>query len=139
VNSLAAMQARAFDASMFIAFMQARLERRSAVETFLAERFRPEMKPAVEAWLKLDPLNNSAAPPSPFRMAEYAQVETAEAGRQEELSATREKTVPWKSWGHCLSGRQWGTARGDDRGGGGSWNFFTHARTARALRISLGG
>jgi len=86
VNSLAAMQARTFDASMFISYMQARLERNTSLEAFLAERFRPEMKPAVEAWLKLDPLNNSAAPPTPFRMAEYAQKETAEVARQEEIA-----------------------------------------------------
>jgi len=87
VNSLAAVQMRAFDASMFIAYMQARIERSKELEAFLAQRFRPEMKPAVEAWLKLDPLNNPAAPPSPFRMAEYAQKETAEVARQEELAA----------------------------------------------------
>ena len=87
VNSLAAVQWRAFDASMFIAYMQARLERNNALEAFLVQRFRPEMKPAVEAWLKLDPLNNPAAPPSPFRMAEYAQTETAEVARQEDLAA----------------------------------------------------
>ena len=87
VNSLAAMQLRAFDASMFIAYMQARFERNIEMEAFLAQRFRPEMKPAVEAWLKLDPLNNPAAPPSPFRMAEYAQKETVEVARQEELAA----------------------------------------------------
>lgn len=87
VNSLAAMQWRAFDASLFIAYMQARLEHGSALEAFLGQRFRPEMKPAVEAWLKLDPLNNPDAPPSPFRMAEYAQKETAEVARQEEIAA----------------------------------------------------
>jgi hypothetical protein len=53
------------------------------------------MKPAVEAWLKLDPLNNPAAPPSPFRMAEYVQKETTEVARLEEvankaMAATRE-------------------------------------------------
>jgi hypothetical protein len=87
VNALAAMQLRAFDASMFIAFMQARLETNIAMEAFLAQRFRPEMKPAVTAWLQLDPLSNPAAPSSPFRMAEYAQKETAEVARQEELAA----------------------------------------------------
>jgi hypothetical protein len=87
VNSLAAVQARTFDASMFIAFMQARFERNSTLEAFLAQRFRPDMKPAVEAWLKLDPLNNPAGPPSPFRMAEYALAETAEVARQAELAA----------------------------------------------------
>jgi hypothetical protein len=87
VNSLAALEARSFDASMFISYMQARLEHNSALEAFLAQRFRPEMKPAVEAWLKLDPLNNPAAPLSPFRMAEYAQKETAEVARQEQITA----------------------------------------------------
>jgi len=87
VNALAAMQLRAFDASMFIAFMQARLETNAAMEAFLVQRFRPELKPAVAAWLQLDPLNNPAAPASPFRMAEYAQTETAEVARQEELAA----------------------------------------------------
>ena len=87
VNSLAAVQWRAFDASMFIAYMEARFEQNKAMEAFLFQRFRPEMKPAVEAWLKLDPLNNPSAPPSPFRMAEYAQAETAEVARQADLAA----------------------------------------------------
>jgi hypothetical protein len=87
VNSLAAMQLRAFDASMFIAYMQARFETNTGMEAFLAQRFRPEMKSAVQAWLKLDPLSNPAAPPSPFRMAEYAQAETIEVARQAELAA----------------------------------------------------
>ena len=93
VNSLAAVQARAFDASMFIAFMQARLERNSELETFLAQRFRPDMKPAMEAWLKLDPLNNPAAPLTPFRMAEYAQAETAEVAHQADLAAQAMKAA----------------------------------------------
>jgi hypothetical protein len=87
VNSLAAVQSRAFDASMFIAYMEARFERNTEMEAFLARRFRPEMKVAVEAWLKLDPLNNPAAPPSPFRMAEYSQAETAEVARQADVAA----------------------------------------------------
>jgi hypothetical protein len=87
VSSLAAVQLRAFDASMFIAFMQARLETNRAMETFLLERFRPEMKTAVDAWLKLDPLCNPAAPASPFRMAEYAQAEGDEVARQAEIAA----------------------------------------------------
>ena len=87
VHSLAAMQERAFDASMFITFMQARIEGNKALESFLGQRFRPETKPAVEAWLKLEPLNNLKAPPSPFHMAEYSQKEVAEVARQEELVA----------------------------------------------------
>jgi hypothetical protein len=66
---------------------EARFERNSALETVLLQRFRPEMKPAVDAWLKLDPLNDRSAPPSPFRLAEYAQTETAEVARQAGLAA----------------------------------------------------
>lgn len=87
VATLAAQQARVFDASMFIAYMRARLEGDQATEDFLAVRFRPEMKRAVEAWFRLDPLNDTAAPPSPLQMAEYAQPETAEADRQEAVVA----------------------------------------------------
>ncbi len=88
VNALTAVQLQAFDASMFIAFMQARIEGSHAVEAFLGQRFRPEMKTAVAAWLQLGPLTNPAAPPSPFRMAEYTQKETTETTRQEALAAT---------------------------------------------------
>jgi len=87
VNSLAALQARAFDASMFISYMEARFGSNRPMEEFLFRRFRPEMKPAVEAWLKLDPFNNPGAPPSPLHMAEYALKDNAEAARQEDLAS----------------------------------------------------
>jgi hypothetical protein len=41
VSGLAALQARAFDASMFISYMQARVEKNEKMETFLFQRFRP--------------------------------------------------------------------------------------------------
>jgi hypothetical protein len=85
--NLAALQFQAFDASMGISWMQAKHEGNERQEKFLFDRFRPEMKAAVEAWLKLDPFNNPAAPPGPLKMAEYAQPELAEAKRQEEQSA----------------------------------------------------
>src|SRR4029453_12250886 len=46
VHTLAALQARAFDASMFITYMQARMEKHESMENFLAQRFRPEMRTA---------------------------------------------------------------------------------------------
>jgi len=88
VHTIAALQERAFDAAMFLSYMQARIESNQVVEAFLAQRFRPEMKPAVEAWLKLDPVNNPAAPPSPLQMAEYAQQRTTDVARQETVAAT---------------------------------------------------
>jgi hypothetical protein len=85
--TLAALQMRAFDASMFINYMQAKHEGNTRQEQFLLNRFRPEMKKALDAWLKTDPFNNPLAPPGPFKMAEYAQPELEEAKRQDELSA----------------------------------------------------
>ncbi len=46
---------------------------------FLYLRFRDEFKPAVQAWLATDPLNNIDAPPSPFAMSEYVVAERLEA------------------------------------------------------------
>ena len=87
MKSLAAVQKRTFDATMFISYMQARLDGNRAMAEFLAPRFRPEMKAAVEAWLSLDPLHNPAAPPNPLLMTEYVLQETLEIARQEELAA----------------------------------------------------
>src|SRR5262249_58732961 len=57
-NSIEGMQARSFDATMFIHYMEARSQGRKELEELLYQRFRPEMKHAVDAWLKTDPLNN---------------------------------------------------------------------------------
>jgi len=39
--------------------------------TFLYNRFRPEFRPALDAWLADDPGTNASAPSSPFVMPEY--------------------------------------------------------------------
>ena len=75
---------RAFDASMFISYMEAKHEGNERHEKFLFTRFRPELKKAVEAWLKTDPFNNPEAPPAPFKMAEYVQSELADAKEHDE-------------------------------------------------------
>ena len=80
--TLAALQMRAFDAAMLINYLQAQTQDNQRLEKILYDRFRPEMKTAVEAWLKLDPLHDPAAPPSPFKMAEYVQQELVEAQRK---------------------------------------------------------
>jgi hypothetical protein len=87
LNLLTSMQTRVFDASMFISYMEARVSSNRPMEEFLFRRFRPEMKPAVEAWLKLDPLNNPDAPASPLHMKEYEQKEIAEITRLEAAAA----------------------------------------------------
>ncbi|WP_051325955.1 hypothetical protein [Glycomyces tenuis] len=59
---------------------------------FLYERFRPEFKPAVDAWIATQPLIDPDAPATPFEMPEYtlesdaraaSLVEEAEASTQE--------------------------------------------------------
>jgi hypothetical protein len=85
--NLAALQLQAFDASMGVSWMQAKHEGNERQEKFLFDRFRPEMKKAIVAWLTTDPFNNPSAPLGPMKMAEYVQPELAEAKRQEELAA----------------------------------------------------
>lgn len=85
--SFAALQMRAFDAAMLINYLQAQTQNNRELEQILLDRFRPEMKTAVEAWLKTDPLKSQGAPSSPFKMAEYVQKELEEAKRHEDRSA----------------------------------------------------
>ena len=47
--TLAALQMRAFDAAMLISFLQAQTQGDQRLEKILYDRFRPEMKTAVEA------------------------------------------------------------------------------------------
>jgi hypothetical protein len=86
VKTIAAVNLRAFDASMFIAYAQAHFESNRSAEAFLKQRFRPDFKPAVDAWLKLDGFNNPSAPPSPLQMTEYVQKELDEVARQQTIA-----------------------------------------------------
>jgi hypothetical protein len=84
--NMAALQSRAFDASMFISYMQAKHEGNERQETFLFNRFRPETKKAVEAWLKTEPFKDPNAPLGPFKMKEYIQPELADSRLHDERS-----------------------------------------------------
>jgi hypothetical protein len=83
---LAALQMQAFDAAMLINYLQAQTQGNQRLEKILYDRFRPEMKTAVEAWLKTDPFNDPTAPPSPFKMAQYVQNDLVEAKHRDDLS-----------------------------------------------------
>jgi len=48
------------------------------------EHFRPEFRPAFDAWVALDPLHDPAAPRSPLRMAEYQPAGFADANALEQ-------------------------------------------------------
>ncbi len=83
-RSLAALQGRAFDAQMLIAYLEIKSRGEEKLASFLHDRFRPEALKALDAWLQTDPLNNPKAPMRPFEMAEYVQPEVQEAKRLDE-------------------------------------------------------
>jgi hypothetical protein len=84
-----ALQLKALDVGMFIQYAEARSQGNKLLADFLLERFRPEMKPAVDAWLETSPLRNPDAPSSPFVMPEYRSAAQEEADRQTELAASK--------------------------------------------------
>jgi hypothetical protein len=86
---IAALQFRAFDASMFIDYLEAKSEGNESLQKLLYERFRPEMRTVMDAWLKTDPFNNPAAPSGPFKMAEYVQKELEEAKKYDDLASQK--------------------------------------------------
>ena len=93
---LAALQMQSFDAAMLINYLQAQTQGNKRLEKILYDRFRPEMKTAVEAWLKTDPFNDLTAPRTPFKMAQYVQSELVEAKHHED-SSTVEHTAAEKA------------------------------------------
>jgi hypothetical protein len=64
---------------MLTHYSDAVLKNDTKLSDFYYERFRPEMKAAVDAWLKTDPFKNPNAPLNPFRMKEYNKTYTLES------------------------------------------------------------
>lgn len=77
------------DVTVFVQYAEAISEDNAALSAFLYERFRPEMKAAVDAWLATEPLTNAGAPPSPFDMPEYRLAASEEADRLLALAEER--------------------------------------------------
>lgn len=59
------------DIALFINYVNAYAAGDEELATFYHDRFRPEARPAVDAWLATEPLRNPEAPPGPFQMPEY--------------------------------------------------------------------
>lgn len=60
------------DVITFTNWLEATSVENQALADFYRSRFREEFKPAFEAWLSLKPLDNPAAPSSPFAMEAYS-------------------------------------------------------------------
>jgi hypothetical protein len=59
------------DVATFIAWTDAYAANDKRLSTFYEQRFRPEFKPAFNAWVATRPLKNPDAPISPFAMPQY--------------------------------------------------------------------
>jgi hypothetical protein len=90
-NHLDANQQRLADLSLFENYLDAHLRGETELADFYRARFRPEFTPAFEAWLALDPINDSSVPHSPLVLPEYTLASEQEATRQKhEADATFE-------------------------------------------------
>ncbi len=88
------------DVLTFTQWVNAYAEGDKKLTQFYQQRFRPEFKPAVQAWIATRPLKDADAPPTPFAMPEYklakqtesrqlladAEQETAEARQSNQRS-----------------------------------------------------
>lgn len=77
------------DAILFMDYVNAIHYNNTDLSQFYYERFRPELKTAVDAWLETDPLNNPNAPPHPFVMKEYESAYTEEIKQFSDLNESK--------------------------------------------------
>jgi len=78
------------DVATFIQWVDAHGSKDTALEDFYRKRFRPEFKPAFNAWIATRPFTNPGAPLTPFAMPEYrvaARADTERLDRAAEESA----------------------------------------------------
>ncbi|MGH1563222.1 hypothetical protein [Mumia sp. DW29H23] len=78
------------DVATFIAWVDADRGGERDLAAFYEARFRPEFRPAFEAWKATDPFTDRTAPPTPFAMPEYAVAASTKADqldREAEASA----------------------------------------------------
>jgi hypothetical protein len=76
-TSTYANQLTIVDIMTFTNFVNAWTSGDTELADFYEQRFRPDFRPAFDAWMATDPLANPDAPPSPFAMPEYALPQTA--------------------------------------------------------------
>lgn len=83
MSSNRAIADTAIDVNMFMQYAIAEEQGDVRRESFLFERFRPEMQKAVAAWIKTDPLHNAHAPKSPLNTPQYSSKDTQLAAQDE--------------------------------------------------------
>jgi hypothetical protein len=86
-NTLIAQQLSLMDLEKFNFYAIAVAEGNTPLADFQVRQFRDDFRPAFDAWIALDPLNNPDAPSGPLLMPEYQLPESAEAERLSQQSA----------------------------------------------------
>jgi len=81
------------DVATFIQWVDATAAGDETVADFYEQRFRPEFKPAFEAWTATDPLEDPDAPPTPFAMPEYKLSATTDERRADVVAKAEADAV----------------------------------------------
>lgn len=88
-NTIRAGQMRMMDGILFIEYLKGKQRHKDSFADFFYNRFRPELKRTIDAWLATKPFQNPQAPPHPFVMVEYSLEPEREAKRLSEESAQK--------------------------------------------------
>ena len=81
------------DVATFTQWADAYARNETMLANFYRKRFRPEFKPAVEAWIASRPLKNPHAPLTPFATPQYRLAARAESERLETKAAAEATTA----------------------------------------------
>jgi hypothetical protein len=81
------------DVATFIQWANAYATGDRRLQDFYETRFRPEFKPAFDAWLATNPFEDRKAPLTPFKMAEYKPASKVEAARLDAAAAASAERV----------------------------------------------
>ena len=84
------------DVATFTQWVNAYTLDQADLADFYFKRFRPEFKPAVDAWIATRPLKNANAPPTPFAMPQYklaARVQADQFQTQAERHPRRARNI----------------------------------------------
>ena len=84
-----ALQLSTLDEQLFTQYVVAVDAGNTRVADVIRQRFRPELRAAVQTWLATHPFTNPQAPASPFAMAGYTSTGSAAADAQLELAEQR--------------------------------------------------
>ena len=81
------------DVALFTQWVDAYARDETELAAFYRKRFRPEFKPAFDAWVATKPRKNPDAPLSPFAMPQYKLAANAQADRLEAQAAASSQRV----------------------------------------------